>query len=327
MNGKTDNCFDAIRWILAFSLLCFHFSRACDEPLFWPITGKEIVEGFFILSGFLTYHSFCIKSNIKLYFKKRIKRILPAYTFTIVCCIIIGILFTNLPIKDFFKSPETLYYIFANITFANFIHPTLPEVFTNQKIPVINASLWTMKIEILFYLLLPLIILLIKRFKPLVTLITCYILSAGYDLVFIYLYRITGNDIYETLRHQIGGQFIFFFSGMIIYQLFNFIMRYKIIIIIGSSILFIASYFTIYLRYIEPLCYASILIIIAYSLTPLNKFSRLPQLTYEIYLLHFPIFQSLIALNMLHYGFFFTFILGILLTFLLAYSGKYIFKW
>ena len=50
----------------------------------------------------------------------------------------------------------------SNVTgdyqFLNFAHPNLPAVFANNSMQAVNGALWTLKIEVLFYISVPLLV-------------------------------------------------------------------------------------------------------------------------------------------------------------------------
>ena len=75
---RRDNCFDFIRYFFAFSLIIVHFCTANYTEQFWFVTGGTRVKAFFIITGFLVVYSYIRRNSLKVYFKKRARRILPA---------------------------------------------------------------------------------------------------------------------------------------------------------------------------------------------------------------------------------------------------------
>lgn len=291
------NGFEAIRWFFATMVIVYHFCCIIDIPFPFFIRGTDILQSFFIISGFLTYRSFTLRPSLRNYFEKRAKRIIPPYVITIIFCTFLGAIFTSMSVREYFSSIHFFRYLSSNLLFLNFIEPTLPGVFTSNPLPSVNGSLWTTKVEILFYLLLPLVVWLMRRSKAIAVLIGLYIFSALYDFAFLSLYKQTGAEIYELLRRQIGGQFMFFFAGMSVWHLYESIMsRWRSILVVATAIVAI-SFFTQFVRYIQPVAYALVIIIISCKFRSLRYFNRLPNITYELFLIHFPIIQAIMAIG------------------------------
>ena len=152
---KKGNCFDFLRYFFATSLIIVHFCTLTNSDQFWFVSGTTRVKAFFIMSGFLVFYSYIKKENLKDYIKKRIRRILPPYLLVITLCVILGLFVTNMTIQDYVTSKETYKYLIANFSFLNFIQPTLPGVFESNPIQAVNGSLWTMKVEVMFYVSVP----------------------------------------------------------------------------------------------------------------------------------------------------------------------------
>ena len=155
---KKGNCFDFLRYFFAISLIIAHFCTLTNIDQFWFVTGTTRVKAFFIMSGFLVFYSYIRREDLKDYIEKRIRRILPAYLIVIIFCFLLGSFITTIGTKDFFTSKETYKYLIANFSFLNFIQPTLPGVFEHNPIQAVNGSLWTMKVEVMFYISVPIIL-------------------------------------------------------------------------------------------------------------------------------------------------------------------------
>lgn len=110
------------------------------------------VDVFFIISGFWITISLFRSSSIKEYCIKRITKIFPMYLIVIVSFSMLFFYFSDLSFSEYFASSDFWKYLLWNVLTLNFIQPSLPNVFNN--VPV-NGSLWTIKVEIGFYILLP----------------------------------------------------------------------------------------------------------------------------------------------------------------------------
>jgi hypothetical protein len=62
-------------------------------------------------------------------------------------------LFSNISTSEYFRSPQLFKYFIVNVFFMNFLQPSLPGVFVENGSQAVNGSLWTIKLEIGFYIL------------------------------------------------------------------------------------------------------------------------------------------------------------------------------
>ncbi len=124
------------------------------------------VKVFFILSGFWGTQSFLKSDSIKEYAIKRFKKILPQYWMVVLVCAVGLSAFSVLPLREYFCNSVFYKYLAANILTLNFIQPNLPDVFECLDLNgSVNGSLWTIKIEIGFYILLPFIVFAVKSLR------------------------------------------------------------------------------------------------------------------------------------------------------------------
>lgn len=326
---RRDNCFDFIRYFFAFSLIIVHFCTATDTEQFWFVTGGTRVKAFFIITGFLVVYSYIRRNSLKVYFQKRARRILPAYIVNILFCFIVGICLTERGLSEYFSDIQTYKYLLANLTFQNYIEPCLPGVFTQNPMPFLNASLWSMKVEMLFYLCVPFFVYAMKCWGKPIIIVTIFILSILWNELFDYLYNTTGREIYNLLQHQLGGQMIYFFGGTTLLLYFDKFCQYlKWLFPVCLVLYILSSRLGIWqLDYIEPLTFATIIIGTAYYCRPLNFLQRYDNISYGLYLYHFPVIQIFIHFGLHERNIILTFILAFLTTvFISLLSWKYIEK-
>ncbi|WP_019904989.1 acyltransferase [Methylobacterium sp. 77] len=146
--------FDYLRIGLSVSVVIWHSYSVAnfDESvrLFWGgpyrALSAAILPMFFALSGFLVAGSLG-RTRLHQFALLRLLRIVPALAFeTVLVALVLGPLFTVLPLSVYFSSPE-LYSYFFNI--VGYIHYTLPGVIGGQ---MLNAQLWTIPTELECYL-------------------------------------------------------------------------------------------------------------------------------------------------------------------------------
>lgn len=324
---RHDNCFDFLRYFFAFSLVIVHFCTLTDTEQFWFVTGGARVKAFFIITGFLVVYSYIRTDNIKKYAEKRIRRIMPAYVTAILLSFLIGLAFTTMPVADYLTSKQTYKYLVSNLCFLNYIQPDLPGLFTENAHHAVNGSLWTMKVEVLFYATVPFFMYFLKRYNKAAVLSIIICFSFLYTEFFTYLYEHTHQSIYNTLSHQLGGQLVYFYSGTLLLFYFKTLCRYIKIILPVASVLYLSCPVSEWLYYLQPLAFACIIVGIAYHCKPLNFFRKYDNISYGIYLYHFPIIQIAVQYRLHEINIFLAFAVTFCATLLLsALSWKYIEK-
>lgn len=293
-----DNCFDFLRLLFAFSVFCWHFQVLTSIPIYWPISSAMGVGGFFIISGFLITKSFYRSNDIFDYTLKRIKRIVPAYFLVVVFCAFSFSLISSLNIIDYFSSIDFFKYLLANLTFLNFIHPTLPGVFEFNEMPFVNGSLWTIKVELFLYAIVPFMAFFIKK-RPFILFGIFYLVSFLFVSTMDYLYNKSGNEIYEILSRQFLGQGNFFISGVIILFYYDWFLKQRKWLVPFSLFVFLIRYFvtSFIIGFLFPFSFAVLIIYFAYTFKSLKVASKFGDLSYGFYLFHFPVIQFLVYLG------------------------------
>lgn len=299
--------------------LCFLSNNENFSFLLKFTDSKIGVKGFFVISGFLVAKSYSNTPSLKNYFIKRVKRILPAYIFVIFLSVISLSLVTSYSVYDYFINQNIVKYLASNLVFLNFLHPCLPGVFENNMMCVVNGSLWTLKVEEGFYLVLPILFYIMKRTKKqFLVLLSIYLCSIFYWLLMTNYFQ---NHI---LAKQLPGYLSYFAGGIFLYLNFDFLYQHKAkLLALAIASLWVSSLMNLQVDIISPIAFATLVITIAYSLKPLNNFGKYGDFTYGIYIFHFPIiqifkqFDLFVKYNTLLMGF-----CVVLITFLLA-----VFSW
>ncbi|MEP9379043.1 acyltransferase [Aquabacter sp. CN5-332] len=151
-----SNNFDLIRLIAALIVTFAHtyaLNAKKSDPLSTLLTyefsGTLAVWAFLVISGFLLGRSIEYQSTTKFVFS-RFLRIYPAFFLTILLeCLVIVPLFYEAPLEDYFKN--WFFFHLQNLMLWP-QNPFVPHVFSNLPHPVINGSLWTIPLEISFYI-------------------------------------------------------------------------------------------------------------------------------------------------------------------------------
>lgn len=301
---KRDNCFDFLRFLFAFNVVLGHLSVIALFPELAPLRNifntNLSVTGFFVISGFLIAQSYD-RSDLKSYFIKRAKRLLPAYIFVVIACAVGLVGLSTLPAREYFFSPDWREYLGANLCFMNFLHPSLPGVFCHPLIndTTVNPSLWTLKIEVGFYLIIPLLMIWFRKSRrPWVALLIIYLLSILYRNVFNAYGEHTHSDMPIFLARQLPGFMSYFSAGIAGYLYKEQMLQYKNYMILPALIIFIAEYYCAGIELLHPLAWGIIVLWCAYSLPVFNHFAKHGDISYGIYIYHGPILKILLSLGL-----------------------------
>jgi peptidoglycan/LPS O-acetylase OafA/YrhL len=297
-----QNNFNFLRFYFAFIVVIGHLIEISNIKAFQkfaPYFNTYIsVTAFFCISGFLISRSYLNTPNLKDYFKKRAARLLPAYLFIIFTCAIFLSLLSEYSFSEYFTHPVLFKYLFANLSFLNFIQPCLPGVFSNEiSSCTVNAALWTLKIEVSFYLIIPIILYLTKKIRlKYLLFIGIYLLSVIYRNTFEYLSTLNGVGYYTIIARQLPGFMSYFVCGIALYYYFEFFIRNKKILLFFSVIVFILER-KFGVEFLSPLALSIIVFFIAFSFKQLNGFAKHGDISYGIYIFHYPIMKIVTSLG------------------------------
>lgn len=299
---KRDNCFDFLRFAFALNVVLGHLTGISLFPelrsYMFLFNTYLSVTGFFVISGFLIAQSYD-HSTLKSYFTKRARRLLPAYIFIIITCAIGLCGLSTFSVTDYFSSPDFWKYLGANLCFLNFLHPSLPGVFDSPIISdtSVNGALWTLKIEVGFYLILPLLMIWLKKNKrPWLIMLIIYLLAIIYRNGLSALGEYYQNNLYIFLARQLPGFMSYFGIGILAYFYKDLFLLYKKYIILPAIIIFAVEYH-FGVEIFTPLAWGLIVLWAAYSLTALNNFAKYGDISYGIYIYHVPILKTLLTLG------------------------------
>ena len=299
------NNFGLARLYLAFGVFVGHYSWIFpDGPIPDHLTqwlvgeaGLNAVRAFFIISGYFLFRSFRTSKTVYSYIGKRANRVLPAYVSVVLAVAVLGIFLTNLSAADYL-SPDLFKYVFWNLLFLNFIHPTLPGVFEAQPVHLVNSPLWTLKIEISFYLAVPIIATAARWVRLPVILAILYMGSLAYAHVFDHLFQSSGRPIFHTLSLQMPGQLCYFLSGALIEYYREQFRIYGKALTIGAAVtILLSGLLSIDVFY--PISFGIIVIAFCTLLPYLGNWEKYGDFSYSIYIFHFPILQVFCGLGLL----------------------------
>jgi peptidoglycan/LPS O-acetylase OafA/YrhL len=151
--------FDYMRLLLASAVIFMHsfLLTLVDLDGVRPLVAT-ILPMFFALSGFLVCGSLVRTNNLVDFLALRVLRLFPALAVeTTLSAVVIGSIFTVLPLGAYFSDPMFRGYFTSLFGFVKY---KLPGVFLTNAYPeVVNGQLWTLKFELYSYILLAVIVL------------------------------------------------------------------------------------------------------------------------------------------------------------------------
>jgi peptidoglycan/LPS O-acetylase OafA/YrhL len=321
VNSEKNN-FNFLRLLFAFMVVIGHCRdlSGFDYPILNIIDTHIAVCGFFIISGFLIMKSCLSTKSLKEYFIKRARRLLPVYVFAIFSTAVLLSLFSSLSFGEYFLNFGLYKYIAANLVFLNFLCPSLPGVFDGK---VINGALWTIKIEVAFYIVIPFIVYIFGKLSTLkkknTFLGVVYISAVLYRSICIYLSNINNSSIIGQLAHQFPGFMQYFSFGIFALLNYDVIQRHEKKWIVPAIIIFIL-HFVIKTEFLTPIALGLLIIFVAFHFKQLNSIGKYIDFSYGIYVFHFPIIQLLVSIGVFACNRY----IGILLVLASVFSMAYI---
>jgi peptidoglycan/LPS O-acetylase OafA/YrhL len=302
------NNLDCLRLILASTVALFHFNALTQLPALSAfdrfLSAPFAVRSFFVISGLLIFRSYTRSSSVSSYFEKRVRRIYPAY-FTVIAIAAIALcLLSTVPFSHYFGIGFWK-YLGANLLFLNFLAPSLPGVFQSNNITAVNGALWTLKIEAIFYLSVPIIHYLCNRLGTKRVMVAIFALSCLWKYGFAYLatrgaahglYSLDGSrNIYSQLEVQFPAQLAYFSAGILLLLYFDKLKHHFLAISVISACLYLVDHF--YAHGILDIFWISGLVFVFGFWRYFGNFSKYGDFSYGVYIVHWPIIQTLIVLG------------------------------
>jgi len=294
------NNFDMIRLIAALQVAIYHIIVHLDiahshSVILTILSYFPGVPIFFFVSGFLISRSYESNSFINEYTHNRILRIYPAL---IVCTFIslFSVYLTGYFASVDFSIFEFVAWVIGQISFIQFYNPEFMREF---GIGVLNGSLWTICVELQFYILIPVIYWIFSVINKKKT---------NYNLlILIFIFT-----IFHALKYNFYDEYsekIMFLVGVFFQK--NFITLHKAL---SGKVFYLflfylsASYFSVeYIGWslgngINPILYLFLAVLIfsfAYSFPKLSqKIFKGNDISYGVYIYHAPILNVL-----MYYGY------------------------
>lgn len=301
-----ENNFDLVRLIAALEVAIGHTVDHLRCRKYFDIEGIEIdvpfpgVFCFFVISGFLIASSYERNPQFKSYIRNRLLRIVPALwiAFILVCLVLGYFGFLN---GETLTTPQFLMWVIGQLTVFQYYTPDALRPF---GVSCPNGSLWTIPIEFLFYLLLPVLFYIFRKRKNLglimvsVCSIVINVLLAQFN---------DGGIFYKLLGVSVLPWLYCFLMGSIMYLNWDKIKRY----IEGKALIYGIIYFLFVNFFSEPsnritsfsilianFLLAIMTISLAYTKPKLGRLLHGVDISYGLYVYHMIIVNIFVQLKL-----------------------------
>ncbi|UBM59735.1 acyltransferase [Marinilongibacter aquaticus] len=337
------NNFDLIRLVAAVQVMLFHaFTHFnVQAPFADQIKGfVYLLPGvpiFFTISGFLIYQSLeRNRDKLKKYFVNRALRIYPALYVCLAFTLLLLIISRELNWDVAFKG-SFIAWLFAQLSMFQFYH--IPE-FDSWGVGRPNGSLWSISVEVQFYLFLPILVLFImplskKKWGKNLLVLGIAALSIYYN-IWLNTHLNENQTLYKIMDVFLMKYLYFFCMGILIHLNFDWLKKY----LVGKAWFWIPFFilFTLvfrnWLNLFENVYETNVLGLageIILSLTTISAAYSAPgiserllrgnDLSYGIYIYHMPVFNYLMMeYPSLNWAQFITICLSILMIASLSWS-------
>jgi len=299
---KGCNNFDFIRFALAAMVLvshCYALSgRGASEPLFvlsGRVTGGRLaVDSFFVLSGFLVVQSWLGSRDWVVYATKRALRILPALLLVLAFdAFVIGPLATAGSAAAYFASRAPWHHFLSLVLHE---YSATGDAFPRNPFPhYLNGSLWSLRYEMLCYVLVALLGLWRGAWRLGVAVL--FLLSWSYALL--------GRNDFAT--PTLAARLLACFSAGMCYYAFRTAVPYHAGVAVAAATVLVVALLRGGFGGVFPVAGGYLLLAAGFSRRlPLQGFGRPGDFSYGLYLFAFPVQQMIVqALGArVHFGFF-----------------------
>lgn len=313
-----ENNFNALRLGLAIIVMLYHIGKLTEQAYFSIFPGELAVKCFFVISGFLISQSYLNNSNLKRYAKARFFRIYPLYFLCVMACFMFGAIEYNRDIVTYLAFGGGKYLI-ANLSFANFVAPSLPGLFEHNPLnSAVNGSLWTIKIEVMFYLSVPIIFGFISKhlgFKRTVFAISAASLASSILMCIL----ITAYRLPTSIGNQLPSFMIYFMLGAAFPLIKKEAMKTYLLPVFIIALIIETT--PIVDTIITPFACAGFVYIIAFNTQKIKIPDSIGDISYGVYIFHYPVIQALYS-----YGVYENRIVGVITTIVIVFLASY-FSW
>lgn len=287
---QLHNNIDFLRALAVVSVFIHHAQQVFGGsfPFLGEYGGQFGPQLFFLISGYLIYSS-CAKYSLRDYAIHRAFRIFPAYWFYLL---FFGILTSGITVGKLLAQPL---WLVANLTLLQQLFPSALLYFD-----VLHVT-WTLTVELLWYISVPLIFFLFKKISirvlvASVVFSTLFIIAASmghFDFVYAEVQK-TPSMRYLFIENSYPAQFCFFIFGAFIYSNQDF-LKTKFSALASVNLFVLIFLLKPYYLLVNPLFITglglSFFMLACIHSPPLKSrfIFYISEISFSIYLCHFPV--------------------------------------
>ncbi|MBK0380212.1 acyltransferase family protein [Mucilaginibacter segetis] len=296
------NNFDLLRLLAATQVIFDHYFQHLNIPIghlwlkiMYLFPGVPI---FFVISGYLISASFERNNSLRNYFRNRALRIYPG----LWGCIIITLIIFSLTGVNFFNR-ETIAWLPSQLIGGIYT----PNFLDSYGFGSYNGSLWTIPIELQFYIVLPACFFFApKKYMNQWFWILLIVFTAGYIIFELIDF---GYLINKLIRYSFIPHFFLFLTGVILQRLRIYKSKYIygkalywIVLYVVFSMIFFDRIDAAYFTTIQYLFLSFCILSMAYTLPRLaDKLLQKNDISYGIYIYHGLILTVAVQLKLVPY--------------------------
>jgi peptidoglycan/LPS O-acetylase OafA/YrhL len=278
------NNLTAFRLFLALMVFVDHFHTlpGTKTAAFFGL-GSLAVNAFFVVSGYLVYASFCRNPVTVPFYIRRLFRIYPLLLAAVLIQACAMVAFALLNRDTLSLPPDIGKYITANLLFSTFLAVDIGGITQHLTVAGINPSMWTLRIEVMFYAIVPVLFWIWRRWRMRAMVVLFVASTVFYQVMFL------GG--HPKLGQQLPGQLRFFLAGIAIYYFGNRIVApARVALIVGAAIFMICFLLrgALWFTPIYPIVLGVAVFLLAFRTKPLMIRT---DLSYGVYLIHAPVIQ------------------------------------
>jgi len=297
--SATHNNFHLVRLLLALMVVAYHCVALSGLPA-WSFIEERLslaaelgVQGFFVVSGYLVWISLERSPSLARFAENRARRLLPAYIVVVLACGLAALILSQASRDDL---SAVLRYVGWNLSFLNFMEPNLPGLFTGNRFTEVNGALWTLKIEVMFYLLLPVLAWLLGAAgrHRWILFVLIYAAAEAWRVGLEQAGAAQNNVMLVELSRQLPGQMSFFIVGIAL-AAWRDGLNWRSALAPVALVALAVSILVPALDVLRAIGIGVVVIWIAIGLPRLPGVARIGDLSYGLYIVHFPIIQTGIA--------------------------------
>ncbi|WP_065427195.1 acyltransferase family protein [Stenotrophomonas indicatrix] len=303
-----ENNFDAMRIVAALVVIFGHahpLSAQPDPTLLGNAVQSVAVKIFFVVSGFLVAKSWWSDPHVGRFLLRRGLRLFPAlFVLLALTILVLGPLFTTLPIHDYVVSEGTIRYFIYNMV----LYPVyaLPGVFADNPYPgAVNGSLWSLPVEVSMYLLLPVIAIIAALARSKAVFVAISLIGIALSLYYLIAVPAENQIVWwGTGSRSVADVGPYFFLGAIVA-----VTPIERVLNPGGALFLvaIAALFQLPQYWMQQLVLMMVLpyVVLSFSTTAtpfISKAGRFGDPSYGIYLYGFPVQQALFAVGGISMG-------------------------